>query len=51
MPNTMVARFRARKVFARSDTGVVGSNQTGGMDVFVYSMFLLSRVGSGLATG
>jgi hypothetical protein len=34
-------------VFARSNTGIVGSNSTEGMDVCVYSVFVL---GSGLAT-
>jgi formate hydrogenlyase subunit 3/multisubunit Na+/H+ antiporter MnhD subunit len=38
-------------VFDRSNTGVVGSNPTRGMDVCVYSVFVLACVGSGLATG
>jgi hypothetical protein len=45
-PITVAARSKARNVFARSSTGIVGSNPTRGMDVFV-----LSCVGSGLATG
>jgi hypothetical protein len=35
-------------VFARSNIGMVGSNPTQGMDVCVYSVFVLS---SGLAKG
>jgi hypothetical protein len=40
-------------VVARLDAGIVGSNPTRGMDVYVYvyvySMFVLSCVGRGLA--
>jgi hypothetical protein len=39
-------------VLARLDTGIVGSNPTGGIDficMYVYSMFVLSFVGRGLA--
>jgi hypothetical protein len=45
---TVAARSKARTVFARSNTGIVGSNPTRRMDVCVYSVFVL---GSGLATG
>jgi hypothetical protein len=41
-------RAKARHVFARSNTGIVGSNPTQGMDVCAYFVFVL---GSGLATG
>jgi hypothetical protein len=42
LPITAAARFRARTVFARSNTGIVGSNLTRGMDVYgVYSVFVL----------
>jgi hypothetical protein len=47
-PITVAARSNAWNVFARSNTGIVGSNPTQGMDVCVYSVFVL---GSGLATG
>jgi hypothetical protein len=46
VPITVAARSKARTVFARSNTGTVGSNPTQGMDVYVRS-----SVGSGLATG
>jgi hypothetical protein len=44
--------LRHKLVFACSNTVVVGSNLTQGMDVCVciYSVFVLSCVGSGLAT-
>jgi hypothetical protein len=41
----------ARNVFVLSDTEIVGSNPTRGLDVCVCSVFLLPCVGSGLATG
>jgi hypothetical protein len=47
---TLAARSKARNVFARSNTGIVSSNPTRGMDVCVYSEFVLSCVRSGLAT-
>jgi hypothetical protein len=44
---------KARTVLARLDAGILGSNPTRGMDVYVYvyvySMFVLSCVGRGLA--
>jgi hypothetical protein len=51
MPITETSRSKAWTVFARSNTGIVGSNPTQGMDVCVYSVFVLSCVGSGLPTG
>jgi hypothetical protein len=48
LPITVAARSKAWTVFARSNAGIVGSNPTRGMDVCVYSVFVL---GSGLATG
>jgi hypothetical protein len=51
-PITVAARSKAWTIFARSNTGIVGSNPTQGMDVcLVYSVFMLSCVGSGLAMG
>jgi hypothetical protein len=47
-PITVAACSKARTVFARSNTGIVGSNPTRDMDVCVYSVFVL---GSCLATG
>jgi hypothetical protein len=47
-PITVAMRSRVWNVFARSNTGIVGSNPIQGMDVCVYSAFLL---GSGLASG
>jgi hypothetical protein len=46
MPITVAARSKAWTVFARSNTGIVGSNPTQGMDVYVwvYSVFVLSCV-------
>jgi hypothetical protein len=48
LPITVAARYRALTVFARSNAGIVGSNPTRGMDVCVYSVFVL---GSGIAKG
>jgi hypothetical protein len=44
------ARSKVWTVFSRSNTGIVGSNPTPGMDVcvYVYSVFILFCVGSGL---
>jgi hypothetical protein len=42
---------KARNVFARSNIGIMGSNPTRGMDVCVYSAFVLSCVGSNLMSG
>jgi hypothetical protein len=50
-PVTVAARSKAWNVFARLNTGIVGSNPARGMAVCVYSVFVLSCVGSGLATG
>jgi hypothetical protein len=50
-PVTVAARSKAWNVFARLNTGIVGSNPARGMDVCVYSVFVLSCVSSGLATG
>jgi hypothetical protein len=38
MPIAAAARSNARTVFARSNTAIVGSNPTGGMDVCVCSV-------------
>jgi hypothetical protein len=54
LPITVAARSKAWTVFARSNTGIVSSNRTQGMDVFIvciYSVFVLSCVGRGLAAG
>jgi hypothetical protein len=45
---TVTARSKARTVFARSNTEIVGSNPTEGMDICVYSVFYID---SGLALG
>jgi hypothetical protein len=50
-PVTVAARSKAWNVFVRLNTGIVGSNPARGMDVCVYSVFVLSCVGSGPATG
>jgi hypothetical protein len=51
--NPNVCRSKAWTVLARLDAGIVGSNPTRGTDVYVYvyvySMFVLSCVGRGLA--
>jgi hypothetical protein len=46
-PITVAARSEVY-VFARSNTGIVGLNPTQGMQICVYSVFVL---GSGLVTG
>jgi hypothetical protein len=48
MPITAAARSKPWNVFAPSNTGIVGSDPTRGMDVCVYSVFVL---GSGIAKG
>jgi hypothetical protein len=52
-PITEVTRSKAWTVFARSNTGIVGSNPTRGMDVCVrlFCVCVVLCVGSGLATG
>jgi hypothetical protein len=49
----MASRSQAYTVFARSNTGIVGSNLTRGMDVCVplCCVCVVLGVGSGLATG
>jgi hypothetical protein len=48
----MAARSKARTIFPRSNTGIVGSNPTRVMDVCVrlFSVPVVICVGSGLAT-
>jgi hypothetical protein len=48
---TVTAQSKTWTVFARTYTEIVGSNPTGGMDVCVYFVFVLSCVGGGLASG
>jgi hypothetical protein len=52
-PITVAARSKAWTVFARSNTGDVGSNPTQGMDVCVrlFCVCAVLCVGSGFATG
>jgi hypothetical protein len=50
-PITAAARTKSRNVFARSNTAIMGSNSTQGMNVYVYSVYALSCVGSGFAKG
>jgi hypothetical protein len=49
-PNTVAARSKVWTVFARLNTGIVGSNPTLGMDVYVclFCVCVVLRVGSGL---
>jgi hypothetical protein len=39
---TVVARSKALNVFVRSNAGIVGSNPIQGVDVCVYSVFVMS---------
>jgi hypothetical protein len=41
LPITVAAWSKAWTLFARSNTGIVGSNPTRGLDVCVHSMFVL----------
>jgi hypothetical protein len=47
-PITAAARPEAWNIFARSNTGIMGSNPSQGMNVCVYFVFVL---GNGLVTG
>jgi hypothetical protein len=47
----MAERSEARTVFGRTNTGIVDSNPTRGMDVGPRFSVVLSCVGSGLAWG
>jgi hypothetical protein len=53
LPITVGARSKALTVFARSNTGIVSSNPTGGMDVCVrlFYVCVVLCVDKGLATG
>jgi hypothetical protein len=42
LPNAVAARSKARTVFAHSNTEILGSNPTGGMDVCVCSVCVYS---------
>jgi hypothetical protein len=49
LPVTMAVRSKARNYFARTNTGIVDSNPTQGLDVCPrFSVFVLPYVGSGL---
>jgi hypothetical protein len=52
MPITVATRSKTRTVFARSNTGVVCSNPTRGMDVCVrlFPVYVVLCIGRGLAT-
>jgi hypothetical protein len=52
VPITVAARSKARTVFARSNTGIVGSNPTQGMDacLHLFCFCVVLCAGSGLAT-
>jgi hypothetical protein len=52
-PITVTAPSKSWTVFARSNTGVVGSNPTQGMDVCVrlFCVYVVLCIGRGLATG
>jgi hypothetical protein len=49
----VAARSKARTIFARSDTEIVGSNLTGGMDVCVrlFCVCVVLCVGRSIVTG
>jgi hypothetical protein len=53
VPIAVAARFRACTVFDRSNTGIVGSNPTKGVDACVrlFCVCVVLCVGSGLAAG
>jgi hypothetical protein len=53
LPIAAASQSKARIFLARSNTGVVGSNPTGGMDVCVrlFCVCVVLCLGSGLATG
>jgi hypothetical protein len=53
MPIRAAARSKAWTLFARSNAGIVGSNPSQGMDVYVrlFCVSVVLCVGSGLATG
>jgi hypothetical protein len=53
LPITVGSRSEEWTVFARSYTEVVGSNSTGGMNVYVrlFCVCVVLCVGNGLATG
>jgi hypothetical protein len=44
VPITVAARSKVRTVFARTNIAIVGLNPIQGIDVCVYSMFVLSCV-------
>jgi hypothetical protein len=47
----VAASFKTWNFFARPNSGIVGSIPIRGMGVWVSSVFVLSCIGSGLATG
>jgi hypothetical protein len=47
---TVASRSKTWSFFGRSNIGIVGSNPSRGMDISLYLVFVLSCVGSGLAT-
>jgi hypothetical protein len=47
-PSTVAVQSNARNVFAFSKTRIMGSNLIGGINVYVFSVFVLSCVSSGL---
>jgi hypothetical protein len=51
-PITVAARSKAWSVFARSNAGIMGSNPTQGIDVYVrlFCVYVVLCVGSGFAT-
>jgi hypothetical protein len=51
LPMTVTTRCKAWTGFTFPNTEIVGSNPTQGMDVCVYTKFVLSYVGRDLATG
>jgi hypothetical protein len=49
-PITVAARYKACTVFARSNTGIMGSNPTHGIDVCVRLVCVVLCIGRGRAT-
>jgi hypothetical protein len=50
---TVAARSETCTVFARSNSGIMGSNPTQGVDVYVrlFCVYVIRCIGSDLATG
>jgi hypothetical protein len=51
VPIIVAARSKPWTLFARSNSGTVGSNPTQGMDVCVFILFVVLRAGNGPCDG